>query len=273
MSVSRCFLAIVVALLGWGAVPSAVFAAEAATATRKGASVPAPEIIVYAAASLKDALTALVPLCESAAGVHLVFNFGASNDLARQIVAAGKADVFFSAEEGWMDQVAREGLVDLQSRRTLLSNRLAVVVPEESNLKIASAADLAGTTVRKIAFANPEAVPAGRYAKAWLTKAGVWEKLQEKIVPYPDVRATLAGVEAGAVDAGVVYRTDAAVVHHTKVAFEVPEEEGPRIAYPLAALKDRPQAESTRRTIACLSGETARPVYERFGFVFLEPSP
>jgi molybdate transport system substrate-binding protein len=254
-------------LLGCGAL--AVFARAPGSApppaTDSGRPAPAAEITVYAAASLRDALQEIAPACEAAAGGRLVFNFGASNDLARQIVAANKADIFFSADEAWMDHVAREGLVDPASRRTILSNRLVVVVPEGPHPAITSPASL--TTVRRLALANPDAVPAGRYAKAWLEKAGVWAKVSDKVVGFPDVRATLAAVESGAVDAGVVYRTDARVAHHTQVAFEVPEEDAPRIAYAVAALQGRPSVAAARRAIDCFIGADARAVFERLGFI------
>jgi molybdate transport system substrate-binding protein len=232
---------------------------------------PAPEVTVYAAASLRDALQAIAPLCEPKAQVQLVFNFGASNDLARQIVGANKADVFFSADETWMDHVAKEGLVDASSRRDLLGNRLVVVVPRGSGLSITDAAALATDAVKRLALASPDAVPAGKYAKAWLEKLGLWEKVQERVVPFPDVRATLAAVEAGAVDAGVVYRTDAAIATGVSVAFEVPPGDGPRISYPVAALAQRPAIEAARRTVSCFGGPEARAVFERLGFVVLEP--
>jgi molybdate transport system substrate-binding protein len=222
------------------------------------------EVTVYAAASLRDALQAVAPVCEPLAGAHLVFNFGASNDLARQIAAANKADLFFSADEAQMDKVASEGLLDAASRRSLLSNHLAVVVPGDSKAGLRSAADLA--SVNRLALANPDAVPAGRYAKEWLTKAGVWEKIAPKVAPFPDVRATLAAVDAGSVDAGVVYMTDATIAHGARVAFAVPDSEGPRISYPLAVLKDRPAIEVARRVASCLASDDARKVFEHFGF-------
>src|SRR5713101_8651997 len=176
-----------------------------------------PEINFYAAASLRDVLQQLAPVCEEAAGAHLVFNFGASNDLARQIEAGNKADVFFSADEAWMDQVAQAGLVDAESRHSLLSNRLVVVGLKDTPLNVRSARDLVGPNVRRISLANPEAVPAGKYAKAWLEKSGLWDGIRDRVLPGLDVRAALAAVEAGGAEAGVVYRTDAAMSKRVRV--------------------------------------------------------
>jgi molybdate transport system substrate-binding protein len=230
------------------------------------------EITVYAAASLKDALGALGTVCASQSGAAPVYNFGASNDLARQILAAGKADIFFSADTAWMDEVAKSNMVDTASRRSLLSNQLVVVVPDDSTLQISSAADLASEAIQRLSLANPAAVPAGKYARAWLEKAGVWDKVGDRVIPAPDVRAALAAVEEGAVQAGVVYRTDAAIARHARIAFTVPEADGPRITYPVAVLKDRPHMDAARRTVDCYAGPEGTAHFERFGFIVIEGS-
>jgi molybdate transport system substrate-binding protein len=229
----------------------------------------APEIVIYAAASLRDALQAMAPACEKASGVRLVFNFGASNDLARQIVAADKADIFFSADESWMDKVSAEGLVDTESRRTLLSNRLVVVAASDVSYSVASASELARAPARLISLANPEAVPAGKYAKAWLEQQGQWDAVRARVLPGVDVRAALAAVESGAADLGIVYATDAALSGKVRVLYTVPEGEGPLIGYPIAAMRNRPLLEKSRAVVSWMSGGEAREVFERFGFVFL----
>ena len=180
------------ALLALSVVLAGVLAAP-----RSAVAVEPTEIQVYAAASLRNVLEEMAPAVERATGTRLIFNLGASNDLARQIVAANKADVFFSADEGWMDRVAGAGLIDLASRRSPLSNRLVVVVPQESALAIASAADLAVSAIRRVALANPESVPAGRYAKFWLESQNIWPAISERVIPAQDVRGALAAVEAG----------------------------------------------------------------------------
>lgn len=243
-------------------------AAIAVATAGVGAATEPVEIDVYAAASLREVLQELAPSVEGATGTRLVFNLGASSDLARQIVAAHKADVFFSADEAWMDPVAQAGLVDAASRVSPLSNRLVVVVPRESSLRVSGAADVAAPAVRRLSLANPDAVPAGKYARAWLEGKGVWASLAERVVPALDVRAALATVEAGGADAGIVYRTDAAISKRVRVAFEVPEGEGPPISYALAALRDRPHLERARSVVAHLAGADAEAAYGRFGFVF-----
>ncbi len=228
------------------------------------------EVMVYAAASLRDALKELAPACEKAREVGLVFNFGASNDLAHQITAASKADVFISADESWMDKVAAAGLVDSVSRRAILSNRLVVVGPAGAGGTIASAADLARAPARFISLANPEAVPAGKYAKAWLEKQGQWDAISSRVLPGVDVRAALAAVEAGAAELGIVYATDAAISSKVRVLFTVPENETPAIRYVIAALRERPHLEEARGVVSWLSGAEARAGFERFGFIVLQ---
>ena len=225
------------------------------------------EISFYAAASLRDALQETVPRCESSLGVRLVFNFGASSDLARQIIAAAKADVFLSADEDWMDRVAAAGLVDAGSRRSVLSNRLVVVGPAGTPLRVTAAPGLRQPSVRRIALANPEAVPAGKYARDWLEKAGLWVSLRDRVVPALDVRAALAAVESGAADVGIVYRTDAAISMKVRILYEVPETDGPRISYAVAALKGRGDPETARRVAAWLAGPEAAAIFEKHGFI------
>jgi molybdate transport system substrate-binding protein len=241
-------------------------AQNAATPPARARDSTPPEVMVYAAASLRDVLQQLAPRCEADLGIHLVFNLGASSDLARQIIAANKADVFFSADEDWMDRVADAGLVDGPSRRSLLSNRLAVIAPAESALVVRSPADLLG--LHSLSLANPDAVPAGKYAKAWLEKSGVWSTIKDRVLPSLDVRAALSAVESGVADAGIVYRTDAAISRRIRVLYAVPEPDGPRISYPIAALRDRPRPDVARKVVGWLAGSESRPAFEKFGFVF-----
>jgi molybdate transport system substrate-binding protein len=231
------------------------------------------EVTVYAAASLRDALESVAHHCEDATGTQLAFNFGASSALAKQIEAAGRADVFFSADEAWMDTLEKEGLVDAASRVSPLSNHLVVVGPKEGALEVRSAADLEGGGLKHLCLADPAAVPAGKYAKEWLTKTGSWARVEGRVVPALDVRAALASVEAGACEAGIVYSTDAAISRKTKVLFEVRDAEGPSISYALAALSGRPALETARKVVACFAGTETGQVFARYGFVVKHANP
>lgn len=234
------------------------------------AGAPDPTAVVYAASSLRDALASIAPLCEQDAGVRLVVNFGASSDLARQIEAAGKADLFISADVEQIDRLAARGLIDPSTRRDLLSNRLVVIAPADSALRIRSAADLASPAVRRLSLAAPDAVPAGRYARSWLERSGQWETLKGRVVPALDARAAMAAVASGAVDAGIVYATDAAVSAKVRVLHEVPGQETRPIRYVMAVMSGRPSSRDTaRRVAACLGGPDAASAFRRHGFIVL----
>jgi molybdate transport system substrate-binding protein len=165
-----------------------------------------------------------------------------------------------------MDEVQAAGLVRPGDRVDLLSNRLVVVVPADSTTAPATAEEL--TRVRRLALGDPQAVPAGVYARQWLEKRGLWDRLRDRVVPTLDVRAALAAVESGNADAGVVYKTDAAISKRVRVALEVPEAEAPRIVYP-AALLSTAKGSAPRAFLESLRSPEARAVFVRLGFEFL----
>jgi len=225
---------------------------------------PAPPggILVFAAASLNESMQELGAAFEKQSGTKVAFSFGASSDLERQIEAGAPADVFFSADTAKMDALEKARLVARGDRREFLSNLLVVVVPADSTAKIASAKDLAA--MPRIALADPAAVPAGVYAKKWLTSAGVWDQAAPRVIPTLDVRAALAAVAGGDVPAGVVYATDAAVGDGTRVAMTVTD--GPPILYSLAALPGSKNPSAAKAFVAFLAGPEARAVFEKRGF-------
>ena len=224
------------------------------------------DVSVFAAASLADALTEIGTAWEAASGNRASFNFGASSDLARQIRAGAPADVFFSADTAQMDTLERQGLVRAAERHDLLSNTLVVIVPEGRAARVASPRDLAG--FETIAIADPQAVPAGVYARTWLEGLGLWDALAPRVVPTLHVRAALAAVESGNAEAGIVYRTDAARSKRARIAFEVEPSQGPPIRYPVAPLAT-PGREAAAAFVAYLRSPAAREVFVRHGFLVL----
>jgi molybdate transport system substrate-binding protein len=224
------------------------------------------EVVVFAAASLADALAEIGARFEARTGDRVVLSFGGSNTLARQIRAGAPAEVFVSASAERMDEVQAAGFVRPGDRVDLLSNRLVVVVPAESKTSLATAEDL--TRVRRLALGDPEAVPAGIYARQWLEKRGLWERVRDRVVPTLDVRAALAAVESGNADAGIVYETDAAISRRVRVAREVPAAEAPRIVYP-AALLATARGAAARAFFEYLRSPEARAVFARLGFELL----
>ena len=246
---------------------------EAAREAAAHASAKAPvEVTVYAATSTRDVLQGLEAAYERDHGVDLVFNFGSSGDLSKQIVAAAKADVFLSADEKEMDKVEAAKLLASGTRRPLLSNQLVVIEPADGPSIFTEPfepSQLAGPGVKLLSLGNVETVPAGRYAKAWLEKRGAWEGLADRILPGVDVRAALAAVESGGAQAGIVYRTDVARSKKARIVHAVPLEEGPVITYPIAVIAGRPAEKESRAYADFLASPDARAAFEEVGFVFL----
>ena len=169
-----------------------------------------------------------------------------------------------------MDGLDKKGIVVKETRKSRLSNSLVIVISSDSTLTITSANDLAGPTVKRLALADPKAVPAGIYAREYLEKMKLWTSVESKVVPTDNVRAALAAVESGNVEAGIVYKTDAAISQKVKVAYSVPAGESPAISYPMALVKDAKQPEAGRRFLRYLGSEEADRVFTKFGFVVLK---
>jgi len=225
-----------------------------------GESAEPRDLLVFAAASLTDAVGQIATAFERETGTKVRCSFAGSNILARQIEAGAPADLFVSASPERMDELVRAGLVRPHDRVDLLSNRLVVIVAAGSRLPLHRPEDLA--RVRTLAL-----VPAGIYARRWLVAAGLWDRLRGRVVPTLDVRAALVAVDSGAAEVGIVYRTDARMARSARVAFEVPATEAPRIVYPAAVLA-RASA-GARLLFDRLRSARARVVFERHGFEVL----
>ncbi|MET0262344.1 MAG: molybdate ABC transporter substrate-binding protein [Rariglobus sp.] len=228
--------------------------------------VAAAELTVFAAASLADSFKEIAPLYTKASGDTVRFNFGASGNLARQIKEGAPADVIFSADELRLDQLAEAGLLLPDTRRSLLANTLVLIIPADRSAP-ASLAALTDPAVRRIALGIPATVPAGTYASDHLKKLSLWDSVQPKAVFLDNVRAVLAAVESGNVDAGIVYKTDALISKKIKISFEIPQDEGPAITYPVAVVKNTASPEAARRFVNWLAGAEARGVFRRHGFL------
>jgi len=227
----------------------------------------AEEVEVFAAASLTNALKEIATTYEQAGGDHVIFNFAASNTLEMQIKAGAPADIFFSADEAKMDDLGKQNLIAKDTRKDLLSNSLVIVVPGDSALTLTSAAQLADPKIHKIALGQPQSVPAGIYAKAYLQKIGIWAQVEGRVIPTESVRAALAAVETGNVDAGIVYKTDALISKKVKVAYEVPIADGPAIAYPAALIQGSKHTAAAKKFLEYLSEPSSLKTFEKYGFL------
>ncbi len=227
------------------------------------------EITVFAAASLTESLKEIAVAFEKQTGDKVGFNFAASGPLVRQIEAGAPADVFFSADEAKMDVLDKKGLIVKTTRQSRLSNQLVIVALPDATVAIASPKDLVAFGVKRIALGDPQTVPAGTYSKEYLAKLELWPEVEKKMVPCESVRAVLMAVESGNVEAGIVYRTDAAISKKVKIVYVVPAEAGPKISYPVALLKDARQPEAAGKFLKYLTTSPAGEVFARRGFLLL----
>lgn len=227
-------------------------------------------ILVFAAASLTDALTDIGKEFESEIEIPVRFNFEASSLLARQIAAGAPADLFFSADEAKMNWLIDQQEVEREEVEMVLSNALVVITPTGRDRPVRRLSDLNRPAVQRIALGEPQTVPAGVYARKLLETEDLWEAVQEKVVPLGNVRATLAAVESGNADAGIVYATDAAIGSKVQISVRIPREEGPDIRYPVAVLKHAPQPSKAREFRQFLHSQTARNIFTKYGFVVLD---
>jgi molybdate transport system substrate-binding protein len=216
-------------------------------------------LLVFAAASTSDALTDLAKLYAEKRGKHVRFSWGASGDLARQIEAGAPADIFLSADRAKVDRLEKAG--HIAARRELLRNRVVVVVSGSSSATIVGPRDLA--KLKRIAIGDPVTVPAGAYAKEWLEKAGAWAEVSSVMIPTLDVRAALAAVESGNVEAAIVYRTDARAAKSAKVVFEPTEQ--PDIVYPIAITRRARRADAD--AFVAFAATEGRAIFEQRGFI------
>jgi molybdate transport system substrate-binding protein len=226
-------------------------------------ALPPEELLVFGAASLTESLQEAGKQFEAAGGGKVAFSFASSSDLARQIEAGAPADVFFSADTARMDAVEKAGLVKKADRREFLSNVLVVVVPSDSAAKVTSAKDI--EAFPKLALADPAAVPAGVYARKWLTEEGVWAAVEKKVIPTLDVRAALAAVAGGDIPAGIVYRTDAAISRDVRIAYTVTK--GPSITYSVAPITSSKHPKAAAKFVAFLDSAAGRAIFEKRGFL------
>jgi molybdate transport system substrate-binding protein len=230
----------------------------------------ADEILVSAAASLTDVLKEISNGYQRQSKHTVKFNFGPSSGLARQIEEGAPVDIFFSADLPQMDALDKNGRLELGTRKNLLSNQLVIIVPADSTFAISSAKDILKADIKRIALAEPSSVPVGIYSSKYLANEGLWNKVKPKVVPVQDVRATLASVESGNVEAGFVYKTDAAVSRKVKIAYEVPVEKGPRITYPAAIVKESKRKDAARDFMAYVQSPAAKDAFKKYGFVVLQ---
>jgi molybdate transport system substrate-binding protein len=230
-------------------------------------------IVVFAAASLKSALDAAATSYRAAGGGEVAISYGGSLALARQLVAGAPADIFASADEASMDEAVKGAAIRAGSRVDLLSNRLVVVAPKSGPLETlkldrGALADAIGEG--RVAMGEVNTVPAGKYAKASLTRLGLWDIVEPRLAMTDNVRAALGFVARGEAVLGIVYATDAAAEPGVRIVAAIPDDTHPPIAYPFAitAASRNPGAE---RFMGFLKSPEARAIFAGQGFGVTAP--
>jgi molybdate transport system substrate-binding protein len=234
----------------------------------------ASDLLVFAAASLKNAAEDIGKAYEASGAGKVTYSFASSADLAKQIENGAPAAIFISADTKWMDYLAERKLIVADTRRDLLGNRLVLIAPADSTiiLDLAPGAPLAQALGDgKLAMADPDSVPAGRYGKAALEALNLWSSAEPAVVRAKDVRATLAFVERGEAAAGIVYATDAMVSKKVRIVDEFPEASHPKIVYPIALIGGQDDA-AARAFYDFLVGQKARGVFLDYGFSIIGAS-
>ena len=221
------------------------------------------ELLVFAATSLTDSLAEIGPAFERESGARVAVSFGGSQLLAQQIVKGAPADVFIAAGVFPMDLLAREGLLS-SAPEPILRNELVLVtrpdlVPESLQV-------LLEPGVERVAVADPDLAPAGRYAQESLKSLGLWDDISEKLIKGSDVRSTLTYVERGNADAALVYRTDAASADGVEIYDIVPPDSHSPIVYPAAIIERSERQALAARFLAYLTGVTAQEIFRSHGF-------
>jgi len=249
-----------------------VLLALSSTVWNSPASAQGQKLIIFAAASLKDALDEVNVAYQHENSQETATSYAASSTLAKQIEAAAPADVFISADLDWMDYLAKRNLIKPETRANLLGNRLVLIAPVNSPLNLAigpnfSLAQALGNG--RLAIADPNGVPAGRYGKAALQSLGVWSTIADRLAPAENVRAALALVARGETPLGIVYQTDAASDKDVKIVGIFPQDTHPPIIYPIAVVVSSTNP-AALGYLAYLKSRAARPTFEKHGFTVFQ---
>jgi molybdate transport system substrate-binding protein len=235
----------------------------------------ADPVVVFAASSLKDALDDVTTRYLNATGKTVTISYGASSTLAQQIEQAAPADIFFSADLDWMNELQTRSLIQANTRVSLLGNQIVLVAPKAAtttNVTVAKGADLATLLGKdgKLAMANIDSVPAGKYGKASLDALGIWPSVSARVVQADNVRAALAFVTRGEAPLGIVYTTDANAEPGVKVIGTFPADSHPPIVYPVALIASSKNPDA-KAFYDFLKSDAAKPAYLKQDFTVLAP--
>ena len=224
------------------------------------------ELIVSAAASLTNAMKEAAGQFETThPGTKILCNFGASGSLLQQMAHGAPVDVFAAADQKTMNQAQEKGLIVPASRKNFVSNSLVLIVPLDSQMALGGLKDLTKPEVKRVAVGNPATVPAGRYTKEALVKAGLWDQLSPKFIMAESVRQVLDYVGRGEVDTGFVYSTDAAIARGKVKVMQTVEGHAP-ILYPLAITAATGKKALAQSFLDFILSPAAQEIFKKYGF-------
>jgi molybdate transport system substrate-binding protein len=228
-------------------------------------------LVIFAAASLKNAVDEIAADWKDSGKPAAKISYAASSALAKQLEQGAPADLFISADTDWMDYVEKKDLIRKDTRVNLLGNKIVLIAPKDSKatVDVKQGFDLAKALAGgKLAMANVDSVPAGKYGKAALEKLGAWDGVKGSIAQAENVRAALLLVARGEAALGIVYSTDAAAEPNVKVIGTFPAASHPPIIYPAAVTKDT-KSPNAKAFLDLLKSNKARPAFEKQGFEVL----
>jgi molybdate transport system substrate-binding protein len=235
------------------------------------------DVMVFAAASLTNALTDIGKSFEKQYGIPVRFSFAASGALAKQIEQGAPADVFVSADLKWMDHLGKKAVIDNKSRMDLLGNTLVLIAPHGKGFPVSMSKDFsfASSFSGKLCTGETDSVPVGIYAKEALTNLGWWASLNSRIVGSSDVRSALNLVERGECSAGIVYETDAKQSGKVDIVEAFPANTHAKIVYPFALViheypfRTETSSEDAVRFMKYMTEKTSKDIFTQYGFVVL----
>ena len=232
------------------------------------------EITVSAAISLKNAFEEIgKTFMQKHPGTKVIFNFGASGDLARQIEAGAPVDVFASAAQKDMDDIGKKDLIAANSRKDFAKNGVVLVKPTNSIIPLQTLTDLQKKEIKKIVIGNPKTVPAGRYAEEALRHFNLWDAVKDKLIFAENVRQVLDYVARDEVDAGLVYSTDAmARSKEVKVVMKLPEGSHQPVVYPIGVIKGTKEESLSKAFVDFVISAEGQRILSQYGFITVGPS-
>ena len=267
-----CALLLIACILAFSACGSSKTSDSASGEEKKTEAVETKtEVVVLAAASLTDVCGELETMYEQQhKDIDLIFSFAGSGALQTQIEEGAPADLFISAAKKQMNALTEKNLMKEDTVSDLLENKVVLIVPADSTLKITSFEDVKKDEVKMIAVGEPESVPAGQYAKSIFSYLGFWDVVEKKANFGTDVRTVLTWVESHEVDCGVVYATDAYTTEKVKIIAEAPEGSCDKVVYPAGVVEASRNKEAAEAFLNYLKSDEAMKVFEKYGFVKAE---